>query len=42
VIPVPPLAHAAHVLIDAAIFLVPVGAVALTLLIANLRGRHRS
>jgi hypothetical protein len=37
-----PLAHAAHVLIDAAIFLVPVGAVALTLAIANLRGRHRS
>jgi hypothetical protein len=35
-------AHAAHVLIDAAVFVVPVGAVALTLLIANLRGRHRS
>jgi hypothetical protein len=41
VIPLPPLAHAAHVLIDAAVFLVPVGAVAVTLLIANLRGRHR-
>jgi hypothetical protein len=37
-----PLGHTAHLLIDAAIFLVPVGAVALTLLIANLRGRHRS
>jgi hypothetical protein len=37
-----PLGHAAHVLIDVAIFLVPVGAVALTLLIANLRGRQRS
>jgi hypothetical protein len=36
------VAHAGHVLIDAAIFLVPVGAVALTLLIANLRGRQRS
>ena len=40
--PALPLAHAAHVLVDAAIFLVPVGAVALTLLVANLRGRHRS
>jgi hypothetical protein len=42
VIPVPVLGHAGHVLVDAAIFLVPVGAVALTLLVANLRGRHRS
>jgi hypothetical protein len=33
------LAHAGHVLIDVAIFIVPVGAVALTLLILNLRGR---
>jgi hypothetical protein len=41
-IPALPLAHAAHVLVDAAIFLVPVGAVALTLLVVNLRGRHRS
>jgi hypothetical protein len=41
VIAVLPFAHAGHVLIDAAVFLVPVGAVALTLLIANLRG-HRS
>jgi hypothetical protein len=36
-----PLAHAGHVLIDAAIFLVPVGAVGVMLLIANLRGRDR-
>lgn len=35
------LAHAGHVLIDAAIFLVPVGAVAAMLLIANLRGRDQ-
>jgi hypothetical protein len=35
------LAHAGHVLIDAAIFLVPVGAVGLTLLILNLRDRGR-
>jgi hypothetical protein len=41
-IPALPVAHATHVLIDAAIFLVPVGAVALTLLVANIRGRHRS
>jgi hypothetical protein len=40
--PALPVAHTAHLLIDAAIFLVPVGAVALTLLVANLRGRHRS
>jgi hypothetical protein len=37
-----PLAHAAHVLIDVAVFLVPVGAIALALVVANLRGRHRS
>jgi hypothetical protein len=37
-----PIAHAAHVLVDVAVFLVPVGAVALTLLIANLRGRDHS
>jgi hypothetical protein len=33
------LAHAGHVLVDVAIFIVPVGAVGLTLLILNLRGR---
>ena len=32
------IAHAGHVLVDVAIFLVPVGAVGLTLLILNLRG----
>lgn len=37
----PPTAHAAHVLIDVAIFLVPVGAIALALLVANLRGGAR-
>lgn len=36
-----PLAHAGHVLVDLAIFAVPVGTVALTLLIANLRSRGR-
>jgi hypothetical protein len=35
----PTLAHAGHVLVDIAIFIVPVGAVGLTLLILNLRGR---
>jgi hypothetical protein len=35
----PTLAHAAHVLVDVAVFIVPVGAVGLTLLILNLRGR---
>ena len=36
------VAHAAHVLIDVAVFIVPVGTVAVLLLIANVRGRHRS
>jgi hypothetical protein len=36
-----PLAHAAHVLIDVAVFVVPVGAIALALLVANLRGPQR-
>jgi hypothetical protein len=35
-----PLAHAGHVLVDVAVFLVPVGTVALALLWANLRGRR--
>jgi hypothetical protein len=34
-----PLAHAGHVLLDAAIFLVPVGMVAMTILVLNLRNR---
>jgi hypothetical protein len=34
------LAHAAHVLVDLAVFVVPVGIVGATLLIANLRGRR--
>lgn len=33
------VAHAGHVLIDVATFLVPVGTVAVVLLIAHLRGR---
>jgi hypothetical protein len=33
------LAHAGHVLVDLAIFVVPVATVGLMLLIANLRGR---
>jgi hypothetical protein len=37
-----PLGHAAHVLVDLAVFLGPVGAIAITLLIANLRGRGPS
>jgi hypothetical protein len=32
------LAHAGHVLIDAALFLVPVGTIATMILIARLRG----
>jgi hypothetical protein len=32
------LAHAGHVIVDAAFFVVPVGTVALLLLVANLRG----
>lgn len=32
------VAHAGHVLIDLAIFVVPVGAIAVALLVANLRG----
>jgi hypothetical protein len=35
-----PLAHAGHVLVDVAVFLVPVGTVALVLLWANLHGRR--
>jgi hypothetical protein len=34
-----PLAHAGHVLLDLAVFLVPVGMVALTILVLNLRDR---
>jgi hypothetical protein len=33
------VAHAGHVLIDLAVFLIPVGTIAVVLLIANLRGR---
>jgi hypothetical protein len=33
------VAHAGHVLIDLAVFVIPVGAVVLALLVANLRGR---
>jgi len=33
-----PLAHAGHVLADAAIFLIPVGSVLLTILALNRRG----
>ena len=33
-----PLAHAGHVLIDAAFFLVPVGSIGLMILILNRRG----
>jgi hypothetical protein len=38
----PPTAHAAHVVIDLVVFLGPVTAIAVALVIANLRGRHRS
>ena len=34
-----PLAHAGHVLLDAAVFLFPVGMVGLTILVLNLRNR---
>ncbi|MGH2955717.1 MAG: hypothetical protein ACRDL6_01820 [Solirubrobacterales bacterium] len=34
------VAHAGHVLIDLAVFAVPVGAVVVVLLVANLRGRR--
>ena len=33
-----PLAHAGHILIDAAFFLVPVGSIGLMILILNRRG----
>ena len=33
------VAHAGHVLIDLAIFVIPVGASLVALLVANLRGR---
>jgi hypothetical protein len=36
-----PLAHAGHVLLDLAVFGVPMIAIGLTLLIANLRARRR-
>jgi hypothetical protein len=32
------LAHAGHVIVDVAVFVVPVGTVAVLLLVANLRG----
>jgi hypothetical protein len=34
-----PLAHAAHVLVDVAFFVVPVGTIGVTLLILNRRER---
>ena len=36
------VAHAGHVLIDLAVFAIPVGTVLVALLIANLRGRRES
>jgi hypothetical protein len=38
---VPLLAHAGHVIVDVAIFLIPVGTLAVALLILRARSRHR-